>query len=355
MASSPRSGRGLGWPGAIGIGLSVLLLWWALRDVHLAEVAGHLRSVRLVPFVAMVVVATLVFPLRTVRWRYLLRLDGEAIPFVPLWHATAIGFMANNLLPARTGEVARAYAARRLTAVKFSTAAATLVVERVMDGLTLVALLAAAAAFGGFAQDATIGGIAVGRIITVMTAMFLALLAAAVVAVHWPNLARSAAGRLARAVLPTRWADRVTGVVDGLLEGLEVLQSWRRFGAVALWSLVVWGVNGLSFWLCIYAFDLQVPWTAALVLQSLIAFGVALPQSPGYFGMFEAATRATLVAYGTDPGVAVSYAVGYHITTFIPITLLGLWSLARAHLHLADLGRRDARDDAVPAAAPSAN
>ena len=69
----------------------------------------------------------------------------------------------------------------------------------------------------------------------------------------------------------------------------------------------------------------------------------------------EAATRATLVAYGTDPGVAVSYAVGYHITTFIPITLLGLWSLARAHLHLADLGRRDARDDAVPAAAPSAN
>ena len=121
--------------------ISVVLLWWVLHDVPLAEVVEHMRAARIVPFAACVLVATLGFPIRTIRWQYLLRLDGEKLPFVPLWHATAIGFMANNLLPWRAGELARAYAARRLTGVPFMTAAATLVVERVMDGLTLVAML----------------------------------------------------------------------------------------------------------------------------------------------------------------------------------------------------------------------
>ena len=125
-AKSPR----FGGTAIAGILISVVLLWWALHDLDLGEVVEHMRAVRVVPFIASVVVATLVFPIRTIRWQYLLRLDGEKLPFVPLWHATAIGFMANNLLPARAGEVARAYAARRLTGVPFMTAAATLVVER---------------------------------------------------------------------------------------------------------------------------------------------------------------------------------------------------------------------------------
>ena len=97
------------------------------------------------------------------------------------------------------------------------------------------------------------------------------------------------------------------------------------------------------------AFDFQTPWSAAYVLQTIIAFGVAVPSSPGYFGPFEIATRATLTAYGVSTAAAVSYAVTYHLTTFIPITLLGLYSLSRAHLHLADLRRSN-----LPQFSPSA-
>jgi uncharacterized membrane protein YbhN (UPF0104 family) len=113
-----------------------------------------------------------------------------------------------------------------------------------------------------------------------------------------------------------------------------------------LLSIAVWGVNGASFWICNIAFDLQAPWTSGFLLQSLIAFGVAVPSSPGFFGPFEAVTRATLALYGIPAGLAVSYAVSYHLSTFVPITLLGLWSLSRARLHLADL--RAARQATQP-------
>ena len=87
------------------------------------------------------------------------------------------------------------------------------------------------------------------------------------------------------------------------------------------------------------------PWSAALLLQSLLAFGVAVQFSPGFFGQFEAICRVTLVLYAVGTGPAVSFAFGFHLGGFIPITLLGLWSLSRAHLHLADLtGGEDSAD-----------
>ena len=101
------------------------------------------------------------------------------------------------------------------------------------------------------------------------------------------------------------------------------------------------------------AFRLPVPPSAALLLLGLVAFGVAIPSSPGFFGPFEAVTRATLALYGVTAAPAVSYAVAYHLAVFLPITALGLWSLSRAHLHLAELkvGETAAADAAGAAAA----
>jgi len=80
-----------------------------------------------------------------------------------------------------------------------------------------------------------------------------------------------------------------------------------------------------------------VPAEAALLLQGIIGFGVAVPSTPGYIGVFETATLLTLSVYGVDPNLAASYGLTYHLTTFLPITLLGLWSLSRLHLGLRDL------------------
>jgi uncharacterized protein (TIRG00374 family) len=328
--------RSLRWPGVVGLAVSVLLLWWTLHDLDLSEVAGHVGRARPLPFLGAVLLATVTFPLRTIRWRYLLQANGAMLPTIPLWHATAIGFMANNLLPARAGELARAYAARQPTGVRFTAAVGSIAVERVFDGLILVGLLGLGVAWGGFGAT-TVGGAPLARVTTLAVFAFLSALLAAFWIVHWPGPALRIAHAVIGRLLPRRWAARVFAVVEGLLEGLGALKSPRRFALVIMWSAVLWLCNAASFGLGFVAMGLDLPPSAPLLLLGLIAFGVAIPSSPGFFGPFEAITRATLALYGVAPVRAVSFAVAYHIAVFLPITILGLWSLSRAHLHLADL------------------
>ncbi len=314
-----------------------MLLWWALHDVSPREVWSHLRGVKLGWLVATVVLATAAFPARAVRWRYLLRLEGETLPLGPLWHGVAIGFMANNLLPARAGELARAYTVRRLTGVRFTTAFASIAVERVLDGLTLVAFLVVASWAGGFSDQIVSGTVTVGGVARGAGLLFGGVFVIAILVVRMPNLALRFAAAVTRRLLPAAWRGRAMDLTRGLLLGFEALRSPAQLAAAALWSVGVWLLATASFWAGFIAFDIEVPWGAALLTQSLVGFGVAIPSSPGFFGPFEAAIKVSLALYAVGASGAVSFAVGYHITTFLPITLLGVWSLGRAQMHLADL------------------
>src|SRR6266516_2639839 len=285
-----------------------------------------------------VALATLTFPLRTLRWQLILReVGGKRFRLLPLWHATAIGFMANNLLPVRAGEFARAYAAQQQLPVRFSTALASVGVERVLDGLLLVGLMTLAIASPAFPGHARIGTTSVSGLATGAAAFFGAVFVVAVLVVHRPAPWLALLQRVTHAVLPTRFAERLTQIAEGLVAGLEVLKSPTRFAGVVAWSLVQWLVNAAAFAVCFRACGLAVPPEGAFLLQGIIGFGVALPSSPGFVGVFEAATRVTLAIYGIDATRAVSYAVAYHLSTFVPITLLGLYSLSRLRLHLGEL------------------
>ncbi len=334
--TTPRR-RGLGWTGVIGVSISVLLLWWTLKDVEFAEVITQMREVRILPFLGMIALATLSFPIRTIRWRYLLRADGEVLPFTPLWHATAVGFMLNNVLPARPGELARPFIAQRLTKARFTSALASIGVERLMDTLVLVALLVVATSAGGFAADTTVAGFTVSGLVRFVTIVSVVALAVSLVVVNWPVPAMRVADATARTVLPDRWADRAVSVIDGLLGGLDSLKSAHRFMNVLLWSVILWLVNAYSFYVGFAAFGIEASWSAALMLQSVIAFGVAVPSAPGYFGVFEFLTKAALALYAIDATHAVSYAFGYHLGTFLPITLLGIWSLTRVRVGVGEI------------------
>ena len=345
---APRWGWGGRGAWVIGLAVTVLLLAWALHGVDPRAVLDHLRRADPLLFCAAIALATATFPLRTIRWRVILRDEtggGERFPFRPLWQATAVGFMANNLLPARAGEVARAYLARRQLPVRFTTALASIGVERVFDGLMMVALLSLAIAAPSFPRDAAVGGTSLSRIATVAGALFGAALVVALLVVHRPAPWLALFARVLHRLLPARHADRLTHLAEGLVAGLAVLKSPGRFVTVVGWSVVLWVVNALSFAVCFRAFGLPVPWVGAFLLQGLIGFGVALPSSPGFFGPFEAVTRVTLALYGIGADRAVSYAVAYHIGGFIPITLLGLHSLSRSQVRLGELRRVEPVED----------
>lgn len=325
------------WQALLAVGLSAILLWWAVRDVNLHEALGYLRSVRIGWLLAAVAVATSLFPLRLLRWRLLLRReDGAPYPWSPLWHAIAMGFAANNLLPFRAGEVVRTVAASRLTGARLTTSLASVAVERVFDALTLVGLLALALLRPGMPPGLSVAGIPMQRVATTAGLLAVAALVAAGSVVTFP---RAAEGLIQRLVPSERIARRLVGMIEGVRQGLGVLRSPARLAGVVAWSVVLWLVNALSFHLAFRAFDLPVDYAGALVLQGVLAFGIAVPSAPGYVGPFEAAITAVLALYGIGASQAIAYAVGYHLTTFVPITLLGVWSAARTGLGLGATAR----------------
>jgi uncharacterized protein (TIRG00374 family) len=341
--SSPETGSGpstlrRSLPALVGIGLSVALLAWALRGVSLSDVLAHVRTAHPLPLAVAVVVATITFPLRLVRWRLLLRDErGRPYPAAPLWHAIALGFMANNILPLRAGELVRSYAAARLAPARFTTVISSVAVERIFDGLTVVATLTFALLSPDLPGALTIEGTSVVQLARAAGILGLLALSGAVLVVAAPIRAE----QLVRRVLPqAHAAAKIVDLIEGIRQGLTVLRSPARLAAVIAWSLVLWLVNALAFYIGFNAFDIPVSYTGALLLQGLLVLGISIPSTPGFFGPFEAVIVAVLALYGITSSLAFSYAISYHITTFIPITLLGLWSLARTPEGFRTLRRR---------------
>ena len=338
--SSPAPSRASAsrWAWVIGLAVTGAFLAWAVRGTHWSEVLAGLRAVDPLLLVLTVGLATLTFPIRLIRWRVILRDDREAsLPSRPLWHAVTIGFMANNLLPARAGEFARAYVASRQVPVRFTTALASIGVERVFDALVMLGLMALAIASPTFPPRSTLLGTPLSRLAERAALLFGALFVVTLVVVLRPAPWLALFERVARAVLPARVAGRLASMAEGLVAGLTVLKRPGRFGAMLFWSLVLWLTNAASFAVCFRAFGLHVPLEGSLLLQGVLGFAVAVPASAGFFGVFEKATQLTLQIYDISPSLALAYAVAYHVSTFLPITLLGLRSLARVQLHLRDL------------------
>jgi uncharacterized protein (TIRG00374 family) len=201
----------------------------------------------------------------------------------------------------------------------------------------MLGLMAVAIAAPSFPGQALVGGRSLTAIAASTAALFALLLVMALLVAHRPKFWLVLIERIARRLLPVAFADRIVRMSDGIVAGLLVLKSPARFIGVVLWSLVLWLKNAAAFAICFRAFGLDVPMEAALLLQAIIGFGVAIPSTPGYVGVFEAATLVTLQLYGVDSSLAVSYALTYHLTTFLPITLIGFWSLSRLHIGLREL------------------
>lgn len=323
----------------VGIAISIGLLYWTLRGTNLAELWATIRAARPGPVLLGVLLSTLPFLLRVPRWQLLLRAeDGTAIPPLPLWHAIAIGFMANNTLPLRMGEVVRAVAGSRMGKVRFTAALASLAVERLMDVLAVVLLLGIGLFSAGLPPDTRVAGVRLAPLVLTFAAVALGGLLAGALVVAFPTAAETV---VRRTVPWPRLAERIVALIEGVAQGMSALSSPRRLAGVILWTLVIWLCNAASFYVMFGAFGIDVDFASALVLQGSIMFLIAVPSSPGYFGVFEAPVKAILGLYGVSAGVAVSYAFTYHFTTFVPITLLGLWSVART-----GFGLREARSGA---------
>ncbi|HEY4131487.1 MAG TPA: lysylphosphatidylglycerol synthase transmembrane domain-containing protein [Gemmatimonadaceae bacterium] len=329
----------LGWKGALGIVLSVACIYLAFRNIQWAEALRAARNANYGLLILSVIAATGMFVLRAWRWRVILDPVAPSVPFGPLWRSIAIGQMMTNLLPARSGEIVRPYAlSREVPTIPFSMSLASVAVDRVFDAIVVLLLLGVSMLSPGLPTTLSVAGktLTLSQVVRYLGIVPLALLICLYALVFFPDrlirLFESFARPVSRA-LETKGSQMLRRFADGL----SVLRNPKHFVAVFLWTLAHWLLQPLAFWLALQAFGIHVPWEATLFVQGVIVAAVALIPSPGFFGVFEAAGAAGLAAYGVDGTLGTTWALVFHVATFIPITLIGAFYFARAGISMGDM------------------
>ena len=209
--------------GAIGLALTIGLLWWVFHDVPWHEVMEHLRRTNPWLTALAVAVGTCMFPLRARRWRPILDPIAPNLAFSPLWRSTAIGMMANNVLPARAGEIVRAFMLSRLTPVPFSASFASLVVDRAFDAVVVLLLMVLAMFDPAFPAEATIGGRPASHAAGAGLVLVVVVATALYAIVFFPDRLIKLYELFARRVAP-RFEERGRVMLRSFADGLSVLR-----------------------------------------------------------------------------------------------------------------------------------
>ena len=286
---------------------------------------------------------------RAVRWRYLLSPMGS-FPVARLYPVVVIGYMANNLIPARLGELVRSYYLSRREQCSASAALGTIAVERVYDGLTLLAFAALAGplllVLGMFRGHGDLSRSTAIALAVAIVAIFVAALLILTLLAKRTN-SRTIVDFGLRFVPGDRRKDRVRTMANAFIQGLEVLNSPQKHLALFLLSLPVWLLEGSMYLLVGYSFGLadHFPsfWHLVLVVLLLTATSnliTSLPTAIGGIGPFELVAQQTLVALGIGPSLAGAYGVFLHLAAlWLPVNLAGLCLLWWQNLSLKQLTR----------------
>ncbi|PWH17785.1 MAG: TIGR00374 family protein [Anaerolineae bacterium] len=323
------------WQFWLGVLISVLFLWLALRGLHLGDFWGVVTQARygwIVPGVAVYFVGVWV---RAWRWHYLLG-PIKKIPTSRMFPITTIGYMGNNIYPARAGEVLRAVILKRKEGVPVSASLATIIVERIFDGVVMLAFvflnlpelakLTGSSGFVGNIQDVAIYG----------TVAFLGALVVFLLAAMFPLVTVRVGDWFISRFVPVGWREKLNDMMHKFLAGLASLRSPFHVLMVFLTSVFIWLLETAKYWFVMHAFDFEVSFFALMLMNGIVNLATTIPSAPGHIGTFDAPGIAVLTAYGVQQAMAAAYTLVLHVALWLPITALGAWFLAREGIRWSD-------------------
>lgn len=317
----------------IGLGITLLFLFLFLYRTNFAEMGRALGQANYLFLLPGLLLYILGVSLRSLRWRYLLKPIGIFSPF-RLFPLIVIGFLVNNLLPARLGIVARAYILGEREGVSKMATAGTIVVEQVFDGVTLLLFAAIISLFG-----VSVGG-ALQNTIYIVAGLFLVALVLCFMLALSSRLARRAIALLLH-LMPGRWRGRMGEWLTLLIEGLGIMRSPGKLLIVLIISMLVWLCEAGVFCMVGFSFGLELPFYVFLLAASVSNLAWALLMTPGGLGPFDYFCQQTLVYFGVGEAVATSYVVALHAIILLPMIALGFIFLWWENLSLAKIVPRE--------------
>ncbi|NMB89179.1 MAG: flippase-like domain-containing protein [Chloroflexi bacterium] len=321
------------WQLWLGLLISAVFLYLALKGLALDQVWTamlHAHYLWLLPGIAVYFVGVWV---RSWRWHYMLR-PLKKIPTYQMFPIVAIGYMGNNIYPARAGEVLRAAVLKQRQGVPISATLATVIVERIFDGVVMLAFvflnLPELVRLTG--SSGTLGNLSIYQLTVFGSVAFIGALLVFLLAAMFPNtserIVRWAAGRF----VPLRWRDNVIDVSVRFLTGLESLRSPQEALMIFFTTVIIWLLETGKYWFVMHAFEFQVSFFALMLMNGIVNLTTTLPSAPGYIGTFDAPGIALLAAYGIPPELAASYTLVLHGALWVPITLVGAYYYLRQPL-----------------------
>jgi len=322
--------------------LSAVLIYIVFRNVDWAKMRDAFREANYLWVVLGGVVGLCGFVVRAWGWQYLLRPMGRFRP-VRLFTPVAIGYLANNVFPARLGEFVRAYVVGKREGIAKSSAFATIIVERIFDGLTLLLILAVVSIFYRFPPWVKAGGVLVAAVFLGLS-VFLAVVVIKV---------RSAL-RLVDLTLG-RWApemaERMRSRVTCFVAALDIRHHLPDVAIAFLACVVRCGFEACIYVCVVHAMQLNLSPHGVLFVMVVVNIATMVPSAPGYLGAVQFGCWASLTqVFGVDETTAAFFSILLHVDIFFPITLAGIACLLHAHLSLASLRREEVSAVASPSA-----
>jgi glycosyltransferase 2 family protein len=323
------------WQFWLGILISVVFVVLALRGLKLDQVWHNIRNANYIWLVPSVLVYFAAVVVRTWRWAFMLRpLKRVSVP--RLFPVVVIGYMGNNIFPFRAGELLRSYVLRERESIPISSSLATVVVERVFDGLVMLAFVFIALPLTPIPGDND------GRIRTMVILASIAFFGAMIVffiLAAYPDRFMRLATWIADHLLPERFAEPLLGFLDRFLEGLASLRSFRNVIMIFFTSVLIWLLETVKYWFVMHAFDFQVSFFALMLMNGVVNLATTLPSAPGYVGTFDEPGIEILKLFGVNENTAAAYTLILHAALWLPITLLGFYYLLREGMSWSEISR----------------
>lgn len=309
----------------IGSIISLLLLWVAIRKVNFHEFMEAITTAQVKYLIPAFLLTLVVCIFRSVRWRLLFSQIKE-IKTYNLFSVIMVGFLANNLLPARLGDVVMAYLIGKKEDISKSSALGTIFLDRILDVLTLIMFLTGTIIFNPFP-------IWVKRIVFIGMSLLLFL-----ASITW--IAVSKKDTFIRILqfflkpLPFSLKTKILQLFNHFVDGLSVVKKFSILFKTLAVSIIVWFTLSLGVYLLFLAFDFSLSFGAALAVLTIVNLGLIIPSAPGFVGTFQFFCVAALGLFQIKESQALGFAVVYHLSQFLPTTLVGFYFLNKENLTL---------------------